>query len=139
MARLRSNFISMDQMYLAYGKAKVDVFFERSQPTAVAFCEFEKSLENNLKSVAARLITARPTWFKDRNFIGGFECIPKGLIIPDVHKPGQPHFSSSDPVFAWNYLLGQCSRESGQSPIRLEFRPVAQFTVDMHVVCRALG
>ncbi len=125
----------MEQMYLAYRKAKVDVYFERSQPAAIAFCEFEKSLHENLESLARRLLAARPIWFPDREFIGGYEFIPKRLKVPDPNKEGQPQFSFSDPVLTWRHLLRQCGHDGAPSPVKVEFRPVAEFAVGMHVVC----
>lgn len=40
----------MEALYQAYRKAKVDVFYERSQPLSQEFCEYERSLHANLTS-----------------------------------------------------------------------------------------
>ena len=45
---------SIDNLYLAYRKAKVDVYYERSQPMAEAFCEYEQHLHSNLARISHR-------------------------------------------------------------------------------------
>lgn len=41
---LSSDFVSMDALYQAYRKAKVDVFYERSQPLSQESCEYKRNL-----------------------------------------------------------------------------------------------
>jgi hypothetical protein len=127
------DLFTMENLYLAYRKAKVDVFYERSQPMAIAFCDYENSLHENLSALIAQLKASKPRWPKDLNFIGGFGYIPKGLCLPNrvPDHPRKPHFSFSDPEVSWNYLLKQCGDDK---PI-VEFRPVAHFSVDMYVTC----
>jgi hypothetical protein len=122
---ISDDLFTMENLYLAYRKAKVDVFYERSQPMATAFCAYEKSLHENLSALAARLKSKRRKWHQDLNFIGGFGYIPKGLALPkcDPDPPGKPRFSFSDPDDSWNYMLKQCGEDK---PI-CEFRPVARF------------
>jgi hypothetical protein len=128
---LPTGVVSLDDIYDAYRKAKVDVFFERSQPMGLAFSEYERNLQNKLASLLAKLTSPHPTWMRDPHFIGSFGFIPKGLKIPPYESSGQPHFSLSDPEDAWKYLL---KRSKAEKP-RAAFRPVAHFTVDMYIVC----
>jgi hypothetical protein len=120
-----------ENLYLAYRKAKVDVFYERSQPLSESFCDYEENLHANLATLGKRLKAKKSTWQIDLKFIGSYGFIPKGLKTPVIHSDGQAHFSLSDPQDAWNYLL----RDSGEERPSVEFRPVALFTVDMYIVC----
>jgi len=128
-----TDLFSMESLYLAYRKAKVDVFHERSQPMAEAFCEYEKSLHANLSALATHLQAKNPKWPTDATFIGGFGFIPKGITLPTIpgKSSGEPHFSLSDPEEAWKYQLKRCAKEKPT----VEFRPVAHFSVDMYVIC----
>lgn len=131
MARLTRDFITIDHLYEAYRKAKVDVFFERSQPMAIDFCEYERDLHANLVALQQRLTSVRPRWFKSVRFIGGYGFIPKRLEINTEDESGgsAPHFNVSSPDDAWDLLV------KAKSPLSAEFRPVSLFTVDMYVVC----
>src|SRR5262245_42233842 len=113
MKPLSSAYISIEQLYLAYRKAKIDVFFERSQPTALAFLDCEKALEKNLEIVATRLTAPRPDWFSDPEFIGSIEFIPKHLSVPDLNANDQPHFCISEPKLAWEHLLRRRASRNG--------------------------
>ena len=123
----------MENLYLAYRKAKVDVFFERSQPLAEDFCEYEQLLHQNLSALAEKVQAKKPKWPTDRKFIGGFGYIPKGLKLPvdRTKSSGKPHFSLSDPEDAWRYLL----KQRGNDKPAVDFRPVAHFSVGMYVIC----
>ncbi len=130
---LSAEFISLDQLYHAYRKAKIDVFYERSQPMTLAFCEYERDLHANLVALQKKLTTPRPNWFRKIDFIGEYGFIPKGLQVPPRagDEGDVTHFSVSSPDDAWELLVEQLE----QGSLAAEFRPVAVFTVDMYVVC----
>lgn len=121
----------MEDMYDAYRKAKVDVFYERSQPMALEFCEYERALHSNLIELRAKLTSQDNLWFRDVDFLGTYGFIPKSLTIPPPEKSNQPHFSQSDPEDSWKDILRRCKSDKPS----VEFRPVAHFSVDMYVVC----
>ncbi|ODA29728.1 RNA-directed DNA polymerase [Planctopirus hydrillae] len=128
-----SDFVSLDTLYQAYRKAKVDVFYERSQPLSQEFCEYERNLHANLTVLQATLTQPGADWFKSIDFIGEYGFIPKGLQIPepDGDQDSAAHFSVSNPDDAWDVMLESLD---GKLPTA-EFRPVALFTVNMYVVC----
>jgi hypothetical protein len=132
-ASLSSDFVSMDALYQAYRKAKVDFFYERSQPLSQEFCKYEADLHANLTALQATLTQPDTDWFTSIRFIGEYGFIPKGLQIPepDGDQENSAHFSVSNPDDAWDVMLKTLK---GEKPIA-EFRPVALFTVDMYVVC----
>src|SRR5437868_5068340 len=108
MAHLGDQFISLEDVYHAYRKAKADVFFERSQPMALSFCRYEQNLHANLVTLLSQLTDSDPDWPLQPDFIGAFGLIPKGLRVPANVTAGEPHFSLSDPEDAWRYLLRRC-------------------------------
>jgi hypothetical protein len=130
---LSSDFVSMDALYQAFRKAKVDVFYERSQPLSKDFCEYERNLHANLTALQEALTRPDTDWFNSIDFIGEYGFIPKGLEIhgPDGHQDSDAHFSVSNPDDAWDVMLESLN---GNQPTA-EFRPVAIFTVNMYVVC----
>jgi hypothetical protein len=64
------DFISLDDLYVAYRKAKVDAFYERDHVTALDFAYYERYLKHNLKLLLQRLSSPFPEWFKDPDFVG---------------------------------------------------------------------
>ncbi|WP_339613529.1 RNA-directed DNA polymerase [uncultured Rubinisphaera sp.] len=131
---ISDDFVSMDALYLAYRKAKVDVFYERSQPMVLAFCEYERELNDNLRTLQKRLTKSGADWYRDIDFIGSYGFIPKGLQVPaDEGDSEAAHFSVSSPDDAWDLLV--YSLEDDDNELKAEFRPVALFSVDMYVVC----
>ena len=69
---LSAEYISLDDLYHAYRKAKVDVFFERSQPMALEFCQYEKNLALNLNNLREKLTSPSADWYQDPDFIGSY-------------------------------------------------------------------
>jgi len=125
-----SQAFSKAQLYDAYRKAKVDVFFEKTQPLTLTFCRYEDDLDGNLNRLREKLNAATPDWFSDVSFIGTFGFIPKALRPPKQPSDGGPHFGLSDPEDAWHFLLKTLPKDN----LAAEFRPVAHFSVDMYIV-----
>jgi hypothetical protein len=124
----------MESLYHAYRKAKVDVCNDKNQARARAFVEFEVDLHNNLLQLQKRLTESETNWFSDLSFIGTCGCVPKSWeLVPasptSEAQVTEPHFFISDPETAWERKL-----DSGEFTVDVEFRPVALFTVEMHLV-----
>ena len=131
---LTNALFSEEEIYLAYRKAKADMFFERSLPTARKFACYEDELQSNLKKLLERLSEAGDNpWWNDLSFIGKVAFVPKKLTFPD-DPAGEPSFFSSNATDNWNRLLSGCESANRILP-KAEFRPITDFTVDMHIVC----
>ncbi|HEY4313599.1 MAG TPA: RNA-directed DNA polymerase [Pirellulales bacterium] len=128
-----ADLFSDEDLYLAYRKAKADLFYERSIPNAKRFAIYEENLQGNLQKLQKRLRTgtARP-WYADRDFIGGVTFVPKKLTLPADDKDG-PKFFASNAESNWNRIFDAASSDTTQ--LVAEFRPMADFSVDMHIVC----
>ncbi len=140
---LPESFISMEEMYHAYRKAKADTFYERSQLCAVDFVNFENNLTNNLEELRKTLTRPVPkvtrkgkqplAWYEDIAFIGRYAFIPKGLKPVDPErKNGRPTDSLvySDPWDQW-----KAKHNQAQKCFKAEFRAVAHMKVEMLVIC----
>jgi hypothetical protein len=128
------SYVSLESLYHAYRKAKVDVCTDKNQPRARAFVEFEVDLYANLLRLQERLTEPETNWFSDPAFIGTCGCVPKSWEITPVDTKSdysvmEPHFFVSDPETAWERKL-----DSGDFTVKVEFRPMALFSVDMHIV-----
>jgi hypothetical protein len=134
MSWTEKGFITLADLYVAYRKAKVDMFYERDHQTAMAFCAYEERLNENLASLHAMLSLTEPTWHRDIKFVGSYAYVPKALT-PYRNSPmsgidgetSDRRFVSSDADRAWQTL-------SKRTPYKADFRIVGRHPVSFHVV-----
>ncbi len=120
------NALTLADLLVAYRKAKADVFFENTFPTAIKFAEYEQDLLANLESLLQRLQTQQG-FAEDETLLGQFRLVPKKLGLE--RKPGAPsgHTHFSDPDRAFEGLLARHELTPG-------FRIIGDFPVDTHVL-----
>jgi len=128
MSWKRSDFISVKDLYIAYRKAKVDMFYEREHVTAQAFAEYEEDLAKNIADLFALLNSDDPQWPSDPSFVGGYTYIPKSV---DIKKSEDSldravRFVSSNPDVNWRQ---QCGKEKPEAKFRLVGRHPVQFHI----------
>jgi hypothetical protein len=131
MAWKDSNFITLADLYLAYRKAKVDVYYEKANIAGVPFCQYEINLDRNLRSLLKRMISNPPTWMADAKFIGSHSFIPKSIDPEPLGAPsaGSPHFFSSDTDKRWEWWCQQQKEKPEAS-----FRVIGRHPVDFHII-----
>jgi hypothetical protein len=121
------NSITIEDLLIAYRKAKADCFFENTFPTAIKFAEYEQDLLTNLQNLLARL--KRDAGFEsNEDLLGDFRLLPKKLSTdknPGSTENGHVHFSK--PERAVDSLFKNYN-------ITPEFRIVGDFPVDSHVI-----
>lgn len=127
MAWMESEFVTLSDLYVAYRKAKVDMFYERDHATAFSFAEFEENLGENLQSLLAILNEPDPTWQVSPGFIGTYSYVPKSLEAIKKDTNAALQFVTSAPDSAWKF-------QSQQSEHRAKFRIVGRHPVAFHVV-----
>lgn len=126
-----SNFTEAD-LYFAYRKAKADLFFEKSIPCAKKFARYEESLQENISNLTHRINTAnQDKWFDNIDLIGSVSFVPKSFD-PGDNEILEPKFLASNAIDNWKRLFKQ--KDDGHRKLNIEFRPMADFQVDMHVV-----
>ena len=119
--------LNIEDLLVAYRKAKADCFFENTFPTAIKFADYEQDLLANLSDLLDRL--KRNSGFEnDKELLGDFRLLPKKLSTdrkPDSTENGHVHFSK--PERAVESLFKNYD-------ITPEFRIVGDFPVDAHVI-----
>jgi hypothetical protein len=95
----KGNFITKRDLGIAYRKAKVDIFYERDHPNAIALCEYEERLHANLTSLFEKLTSGELGWMKRPEFVGKWAVIPKGIDISTGAKGAS--WQPSDPDERW--------------------------------------
>ncbi|MAX56648.1 MAG: hypothetical protein CL537_14255, partial [Alcanivoracaceae bacterium] len=119
--------LTIEDLLVAYRKAKADCFFENTFPTAIKFAEYEQDLLANLNSLLSRL-KSNSGFEDDKDLLGNFRLLPKKLSTDrkqDSSENGHVHFSK--PEQAVESLFKNYD-------ITPEFRIVGDFPVDTHII-----
>ncbi|MCY1350262.1 hypothetical protein D9M69_364900 [compost metagenome] len=121
------NEIRLEDLVVAYRKAKADCYFENTFPSAIKFAEYERDLLGNLKGLL-ELIKGEQGFSGRSELLGDFRLLPKKLSAkPKEGAPQNGHVHFSNPDRAVEYLLEQ-------NEIIPEFRVVGDFPVDSHIL-----
>lgn len=119
--------LCIEDLLIAYRKAKADCFFENTFPTAIKFAEYEQNLLANLKELLERL--RRDSGFgSNEDLLGDYRLLPKKLSTKkraESADNGHVHFSS--PERAVDSLFKNYN-------VTPEFRIVGDFPIDSHVI-----
>lgn len=119
--------LRVEDLLVAYRKAKADCFFENTFPTAIKFAEYEQDLLANLNALLMRL-KSDSGFESNEKLLGDFRLLPKKLSTD--RKPGSSgngHVHFSKPERAVESLFKNYD-------ITPEFRIVGDFPVDTHVI-----
>ncbi|WP_300319570.1 hypothetical protein [Idiomarina sp.] len=119
--------ITLEDLLVAYRKAKADCFFENTFPTAIKFAEYEQDLLTNLNGLLS-VLKSDPGFESNEELLGEFRLLPKKLSADrkaSSSENGHVHFSK--PERAVESLFENFD-------ITPEFRIVGDFPVDTHII-----
>lgn len=91
--------LQLEDLLVAYRKAKSDCFFENTFPTAVKFAKYEQDLLENLNNLLIKL--KKEKGFKvNKRLLGDYRVVPKKLKIEkkDTSSVGHVHFSNPEKI-----------------------------------------
>jgi hypothetical protein len=97
--------ITCSDLYVAYRKAKVDMFYERDHVTAIQFCESEEKLVDRLTALPNRLICE----LLDPSLVDGRGALRGDHYRKHVVRRLKKHTKKHDPY--WNIPLNQTLRQ----------------------------
>jgi hypothetical protein len=126
MAWHDKSFISLQDIYIAYRKAKREAFYDRNCAYGLKFVDYEKNLVANLEFLFIKLNDG--DWFQEVGFIGYHTYIPKSIepAQPDENDP--VHFFASDPLEDWKRL------HVGKKKANTEYRLVCDPSVNYMII-----
>ncbi|OYY74881.1 MAG: Reverse transcriptase [Gammaproteobacteria bacterium 28-57-27] len=127
---------SLDDLGLAYRKAKVDLYYS-SHSSLLEIAEYESELVNNLKSLLENINGDDETWIQTHTFLGDWTLAPKGISWDGREKycddnGALPIFSS--PEDEWSHICDLLEKNNKYNKPEAEFRLMARCTLDFHVL-----
>ncbi len=125
MAKININIITMEDMGMAYRKAKVDLYYS-SNPDLMALLEYEEDLFKNLTFLRKRISEPSTSWVHEPDFLGKWVLVPREIKVDDPC----PSLICSDADSKWNVL---CEGLGDNKP-NAEFRLMAKPSIDFHVL-----
>src|SRR5699024_1018393 len=118
---------------MAYRKAKVDLFYS-SDPRPLDLLEFEKNLEENLKSLRRKLNSNDVDYFQSEEFLGSFTYIPKKIENPNSPEEDLQAASPENLIIASPSKKWAAVNNSGKNKPVAEFRLMSKCSIEFHVV-----
>ncbi|HDU2652287.1 TPA: hypothetical protein U2R98_000986 [Yersinia enterocolitica] len=119
--------LTVEDLLVAYRKAKADCFFEDTFPTATNFARYEQNLVENLANLLES-IHDNNGFDNNSDLIGNFRLLPKKLSTKK--KEGLPengHIHFSNPIRSAKELFKHFD-------LIPEFRVVGDFPVNSHII-----
>lgn len=121
-------FCTIENLYVAYRKAKAEAFHENTHFHAVAFTRYEQNLHANLAALRRRLCSKTADWSQERAFIGDHAYLPKSVDQSKWSQHDEAHFRALDPSADWSRRFAATGVRAPAS-LRLVMRPTVAFQV----------
>lgn len=119
--------LTIEDLLVAYRKAKVDCFYEDTFPTAVKFAEYEQNLLENLEHLLSSL-KKNEGFLKDQSLIGEYRVVPKKISLSKKEKTdsyGHVHFSDPQKILIKIFE---------ENEVCASFRIIGDFPVETHII-----
>lgn len=124
------SYITIEDLYVAYRKAKAECFFDKVVPTAIKFAEYEKDINKNLRNLFKKLSSSNHKWTTDLSFIGNYSYIPKSIDLSRWESENKViHYRATDPVKDWKLRF-----EENNNKVKANYRLIIDAEVDFHIV-----
>lgn len=127
---------TLDDLGLAYRKAKVDMYYS-SHASLLAIAEYESKLADNLQSLLVKLNGTDEAWIQAPAFLGDWTLAPKDISWSDREKYCDdngtlPIFSS--PEDKWEHICALLATDEKYKKPEAQFRLMAKCSLDFHVL-----
>lgn len=127
---------SMEDLGLAYRKAKVDLFYS-SHACLSDILNYEEDLQSNLASLLQRIEGEDETWVTEPDFIGSWTLAAKSVDMTGWEKFKKKHGNGlwySSPEDEWRHACNLLAKKGEKAQPKAEFRVMARCSMDFHVL-----
>lgn len=127
---------SLQELGLAYRKAKVDLYYS-SHASLEAIAGYEESLHANLSALLAKIQGDDESWVTKPEFIGSWTLAAKSVDMSCWELYREQHGNGlifSSPADEWAHACGLLAEGERPQKPKAEFRVMAQCSLDFHVL-----
>jgi len=124
--------LSLEDLGLAYRKAKVDLYYS-SHASLRAIADYEEQLAVNLETLQGKINGENECWVREKCFLGEWILAPKSITPPQINKIENGLIFSS-PTHAWQHKNEIINKTDNDTKAAAEFRLMAQPSLDFHVL-----
>jgi hypothetical protein len=118
---------SLEDMFVAYRKAKTEAFWDDNLANGFKFAAYEDQLVENLDRLRGVINAADRSYWTDVRHIGGVLSIPRKP--PVQYLAMEPwHFMEGDPLLQWS------RSENPSHPTLMPFRDIIDPTIDVQIL-----
>lgn len=128
--------ISLQDMGLAYRKAKVDLYYS-SNPSLELIANYEENLHRNLLTLMMRINSNDRSWAKSTAFIGTWTVATKSVEMPkrEYHEINdEKGLIFASPAEKWAHFHSPSPGRGTPKRPTAEFRVMAECSVDFHIL-----
>lgn len=121
MNRSTLDKVNLQDLIMAYRKAKVDAFYETGHHTKVKFVEYEQHLFQYLQKLELKINNNEIEWFKSKEFVGGYTFTLKKVEVKNDYSSENNFFISSP--YKHNKEIEE-----------VDFRIIGDHSIDFHIL-----
>lgn len=122
--------IYLEDLILAWRKAKVDLYYS-TNPPLLAMADYEENLLDNLERLRERINGKDQDWITHSDFLGSWTLAPKGISFAKPPKISESN-DETTLIFASDDDEWLSRTNNGERPTA-QFRLMADCSIDFHV------
>ncbi|WP_445427426.1 RNA-directed DNA polymerase [Alishewanella sp. HL-SH05] len=124
--------VTLEQLILAWRKAKVDLYYS-TNPPLLAIADYEDKLLDNLTALQTRINGADEDWITEKAFLGDWTLAPKAIKTKD--KPECCSYDNKETSVIFASPEEDWTNRITTKPAQVaEFRLMALCSIDFHVL-----
>jgi hypothetical protein len=123
------DYVKIEDLYVAYRKAKSEAFFDSFHISTINYSDFEKNIHKNLELLLARIRSNDDDWWNDLSFIGDYRYVPKSLKDDEWNNNDNIYYRSLDPITDWTQRFEVNKNKRLDSEFRLIICPTVEYQI----------
>jgi len=123
------DYVKIEDLYVAYRKAKSEAFFDSFHISTINYSDFEKNIHENLELLLTRIQSNDDDWWNDLSFIGDYRYVPKSLKDDEWNNNDNIYYRSLDPITDWTQRFEVNKNKRLDSEFRLILCPTVEYQI----------
>lgn len=126
---MKNKEITLDDLLIAYRKAKVNAYYETGHVTSIDFAEYEHNLIDNLNSFLKEFNDYNSNWFLSKDFIGQHRYALKKVEVAENELT-----SKVDKSCSFTYFSNSKRSWDNMQVKKIDYRIIGKHSVNFHIL-----